>query len=118
MNPLEMIQHQSKCHKVIIVYHKADFHSMQNVARSTFSERFLLNYKQSSGTNSLPVVDFTHFKRKRSLKIDRATFCTEWKSAYSGIRSVRIRRKGALVFSLLIPPSHLERAGYAEERLR
>ena len=24
---------------------------MQNVARSTFSERFLLNYKQSSGTN-------------------------------------------------------------------
>ena len=30
---------------------------------------------------SLAVVDFTHFKRKRSLKIDRATFCTEWKSA-------------------------------------
>ena len=30
---------------------KADFHSVQNVARSTFSERFLLNYKQSSGTN-------------------------------------------------------------------
>ena len=30
---------------------KADFHSVQNVARSTFSARFLLNYKQSSGTN-------------------------------------------------------------------
>ena len=30
---------------------KADFHSVQNVARSTFSERFLLNYKQSSETN-------------------------------------------------------------------
>ena len=30
---------------------KADYHSVQNVARSTFSERFLLNYKQSSGTN-------------------------------------------------------------------
>ena len=30
---------------------KADFHSVQNVARSTFSERFLLNYKQASGTN-------------------------------------------------------------------
>ena len=30
---------------------KADFHSVQNVARSTFSERCLLNYKQSSGTN-------------------------------------------------------------------
>ena len=29
---------------------------------------------------SLAVVDFTHFKRKRSIKIDRATFCTEWKS--------------------------------------
>ena len=55
---------------------KADF---QNVARSTFSERFLSNYKQIS----LAVVDFTHFKRKRSLKIDRATFCTEWKSAFS-----------------------------------
>ena len=27
------------------------------------------------------MVDFTRFKRKRSLKIDRATFCTEWKSA-------------------------------------
>ena len=25
---------------------KADFHSVQNVVRSTFSERFLLNYKQ------------------------------------------------------------------------
>ena len=30
---------------------KVDFHSVQNVARSTFSERFLLNCKQSSGTN-------------------------------------------------------------------
>ena len=28
------------------------------------------------------MVDFTHFKRKRSLKIDRATFCIEWKSAF------------------------------------
>jgi hypothetical protein len=27
------------------------------------------------------VVDCTNFKRKRSQKIDRATFCTEWKSA-------------------------------------
>ena len=63
---------------------KADFHSVQNVARSTFSERFLLNYKQSSGTNLIAVVDVTHFKRKRSLKIDRATFCTEWKSTFIG----------------------------------
>ena len=34
-----------------LLFIKADFHSVQNVARSTFSERFLLNYKQSSGTN-------------------------------------------------------------------
>ena len=34
-----------------LVFVKADFHSVQNVARSTLSERFLLNYKQSSGTN-------------------------------------------------------------------
>ena len=60
---------------------KADFHSVQNVARSTFSERFLLNYKHGQAEQISAAVDFTHFKRKRSLKIDRATFCTEWKSA-------------------------------------
>ena len=31
------------------------------------------------------MVDFTHFKRKRLLKIDRATFCTEWKSALNDL---------------------------------
>ena len=36
---------------------------------------------------SLAVIDFTHFKRKRSLKIDRATFCTEWKSAYKHLNN-------------------------------
>ena len=30
---------------------KADFHSVKNVARWTFCDRFLLKYKQSSGTN-------------------------------------------------------------------
>ena len=30
---------------------KADSHSLQNVVRSTFCNRFLLKYKQSSGTN-------------------------------------------------------------------
>ena len=32
---------------------KADFHSAENVARSTFYDRFLLKYKHSSGTNVL-----------------------------------------------------------------
>ena len=41
------LSNSSSCNK----YVKADFHSVQNVAQSTFSERFLLNYKQSSGTN-------------------------------------------------------------------
>ena len=36
---------------LLLFFVKADFHSVQNVARSTFSERFLLNYKQASGTN-------------------------------------------------------------------
>jgi hypothetical protein len=49
---------------------------LKNVARSIFCDRFFFKYKQS-----LAVVDCTHFKRKRSQKIDRATFCTEWKSA-------------------------------------
>jgi hypothetical protein len=49
---------------------------LKNIARSIFCDRFVLKYKQS-----LAVVDCTHFKRKRPQKIDRATFCTEWKSA-------------------------------------
>ena len=43
---------------------------------STFSERFLLNCKQSSRTNLISC---------RSLKIDRTTFRTEWKSAFIDI---------------------------------
>ena len=42
---------------------------------------------------SVAVVDFTHFKRKRSLKIDRATFCTEWKSAFSWQTSMKFFRE-------------------------
>ena len=41
---------------------------------------------------SLAVVDFTQFKRKRSLKIDRATFCTEWKSALSTKSPVQLMK--------------------------
>ena len=49
---------------------KADFYSVQNVARSTFSERFLLNYKQSNGTNLIIGVpkmsgNFVYCKRER-----------------------------------------------------
>ena len=29
------------------------------------------------------MVDYTHFKRKRSLKVDRTTFCIKWKFAFS-----------------------------------
>jgi hypothetical protein len=62
---------------------KADFHTVHNVERSTFCNRFLLKYKRQAEQISLAVVDYTHFKRKRSQKIDRAIFYTEWKSAYS-----------------------------------
>ena len=63
---------------------------MQNVARSTFCDRFLSKYKQSNGT---AMIDCAHFKRKRSQKVDRTTFCTErksplssdWKDVYSGV---------------------------------
>ena len=59
---------------------------IQNVARSTFCDCFLSKYKQSSGKILLAVADCTHIKRKRSQRIDRATFCTEWKFA------IRLRR--------------------------
>ena len=54
----------SKIHnkKVEIRFCNGGFYSVQNVARSTLSERFLFKYKQSSGTNSLAVFEFTHFK--------------------------------------------------------
>jgi hypothetical protein len=44
-----------------LVYIKADFHSVEKVARSTFCDHFLLKYKQSSATDE---VDCTHLKRK------------------------------------------------------
>ena len=62
---------------------KADFHSVQNVARSTFSERFLLNYKQ------------------RSLKIDRATFCTEWKSALRAVCHLNLKTHEKLLLIII-----------------
>jgi hypothetical protein len=44
------------------------------------------------------VVDCTYFERKRSQKIDRATFCTEWKSAFmvAGLRA------GEALYSLIV----------------
>jgi hypothetical protein len=45
-----------------------------------FAIAFFGNTNSQAEQISLAVVDCTHFKRKRSQKIDRATFCTEWKS--------------------------------------
>ena len=61
---------------------KADFHSVQNVPRSTFYDCLLSTNRQAE-LISLAVVDCKHFKRKQSQKIDRATFCTEWKSVFT-----------------------------------
>ena len=62
---------------------KADFHSVQNVPRSTFYDCLLSTNRQAEQI-SLAVVDCKHFKfRKQSQKIDRATFCTEWKSVFT-----------------------------------
>ena len=82
---------------------KGDFHSGQNVARSTFCDRFFLKYKQSSGT---AMADCAYFKRKRSQKVDRETFCTEWKSPFinSNPRSFQIARCNRSVQS---PVSHI-----------
>ena len=44
---------------------KADFHSVENVARSTFSARFLLN---CSPHFKLDTIEWTQFKRKRAEK--------------------------------------------------
>jgi hypothetical protein len=60
---------------------KADFHSVQNVARSNFCDRFLLKCVQSTTANEFVPLECLYFKRKRSQKVDRTTFCTEWKSA-------------------------------------
>ena len=56
---------------------KADFHSVQNVARSTFSERFLLNYKQSSGTNLISC-GWLHTFQKKALAKNRARDILHW----------------------------------------
>ena len=81
----QYVKFQASCTKIYkrLRTIKADFHSMQNVARSTFCDHFLLKYKQSNATNQ---VDWTHFKRKWSQKYDLAIFCTEWKSAWTFLR--------------------------------
>ena len=58
-------------------YMKADFHSVQNVARSTFSERFLLNYKQSSGTNLISC-GWLHTFQKKALAKYRSRDILHW----------------------------------------
>ena len=59
---------------------------MQNVARSTFCDRFLLKCAQSA--MAVPL-DCLYFKRKRSQKVGRATFCTEWKSPFNPVFLIR-----------------------------
>ena len=56
---------------------KADFHSVQNFMRSILIERFLLKCVNSNTANEFVPLDCLYLKRKRSLKVDRATFCTE-----------------------------------------
>ena len=58
-------------------YLKADFHSVQNVARSTFSERFLLNYKQSSGKNLISC-GWLHTFQKKALAKSRSRDILHW----------------------------------------
>ena len=58
-------------------YLKADFHSVQNVARSTFSEHFLLNYKQSSGTNLISC-GWLHTFQKKALAKNRSRDVLHW----------------------------------------
>ena len=50
---------------------KADFHSVEKVARSTFCDHFLFKCVQSTSSVAL---DCLYFKRKWSQKVDRATF--------------------------------------------
>ena len=56
---------------------KTGFHSAQNVARSTFSERFLLNYKQSSGTNLISC-GWLHTFQKKALAKNRSRDILHW----------------------------------------
>ena len=64
---------------------KADFHSEQYVARTTFSERFPLECVQTTTANEIRPAWLFIVKRKRPLKVDRATFYSEWKSAFSNL---------------------------------
>ena len=52
-----------------------------------FAIAFFWNTNSQAEQISLAAVDCTHFKRKRSQKIDRATFCTGWKSAFMSLIS-------------------------------
>ena len=55
---------------------KADFHSAENIARSTFSAHFLLNC-----SNQIQISE--HISKESERKVDRATFSAEWKSAFT-----------------------------------
>ena len=63
--------------QVLFVSFRADFHSVQNVARSSFSERFLLNCKQSSGTNLISC-GWLHTFQKKALAKNRSHDILHW----------------------------------------
>jgi hypothetical protein len=57
---------------------------VQNVARSIFCDRFLLKFVQSTTANDICSASLFVFQKKpiTAQKVDRTTFCTEWKSAF------------------------------------
>ena len=64
---------------------KADFHSLKNVARSEMAIPFLCSMRSIDKTSR---IDFYFCDRffEQQIKlykiVERATFCTEWKSAF------------------------------------
>ena len=84
----EWCQFAIRCNKMsvekrilICINITGNFYSVQNVARSIFCDCILLKCAQSSSSNEICSTWLFIFKRKRSRKIDRTTFYTEWKSA-------------------------------------
>ena len=70
------------CMSWLALIFKADFHSVQNIVRSTFSERFLFNYKQSSGTNLISC-GWLHTFQKKGLAKHRSRDILHWKTSES-----------------------------------
>jgi hypothetical protein len=67
---------------------KADFHSVQNVARSTFNVCFLLKYKHSSGTNLISY-SWLHTFRKKAIANNRSRDILNWMEIRLNVASER-----------------------------